>query len=176
MPRTRITITGDGDRREQLRMASRIRRRAVEGLNPRLDPKNPLNGIHRNRDGEPYFEFDAEDPDAVRSLMSAHELGHAIVVTNPTEPLGEACANCGNIAGTVLPTVCPNCGFRDIDPCPICGGEVPRRDYRRSGSVFICPNRIDGHYHRVRLAFNEPMFERDGSYRQPLVVVSPAED
>ncbi|QEH35780.1 hypothetical protein OJF2_43370 [Aquisphaera giovannonii] len=176
MPRTRVTITNVADRREQLRVASRIRTQAVEALRPRLDPENPLNGVHRNRDGQPYFEFNADDFDAVRRFLADHDAGHGIVVTEATERLGEACVNCGNVAGPTLPTVCPNCGFRDIDPCPICGNEVSRRDYRRSGPIFTCPTAINGHYHHVRLTFNEPLFERDGSFRQPLVIVSPAED
>jgi hypothetical protein len=175
VPRMRITITADVDRREQLRLASRIRQRMIEDLHPRLNAEHPLNGIHRNPDGRPYLEFEA-DAAAVEVLIR-REFADRAGVSLPTETLGEPCANCGNIAGADLPIACPNCGFRDIDPCPICGEPIPRRKYRKvGGSLFVCPHPVGGHYHRVRLAFNDPMFESDGAYRQPLVVVSPVEE
>jgi len=174
VPRTRITITGVPDRHEQLRIASRLRQELIDGLDVLLDPEHPLNGIHRDVFGQPYFEFMVNDPQTVKEFLRDLSYKDHVDVFEPVEPLGEPCANCGNIAGPDLPTVCPNCGFRDIARCPICGAEIPRWDYRKvSGSVFVCPNPLNGRFHRVRLTFNEPMFQRDGTYRQPLVVVSP---
>jgi hypothetical protein len=174
MPRTRVTITGVEDRREQLRIASRLRQELIDGLNVRLDHQHPLNGIHRDQLKQPYFEFDVNNVQQVKDFVHARQMEDRVFLYNPVEPLGEPCANCGNIAGPELPTVCPNCGFRDIARCPICETEIPRWEYRKiSGSLFVCPNPLHGRFHRVRLTFNEPMFERDGSYREPLVVVSP---
>jgi hypothetical protein len=101
------------------------------------------------------------------------DYGHAerVDMQQVHEPVGQACQNCGNVAGPVLPTVCPNCRFRDISACPVCHEEVPRETYARiGGDLFRCP-----HCHnRVRLRFNEPMFLGDGMYNQPLVVVEQA--
>jgi hypothetical protein len=176
MPRTRITITGVDDRREQLRVASRLREELIDTLDVHLDSRYPLNGIHRDEGKRPYFEFAVDDVGLVEGFVRDRGPDHRAEISVPVEPLGEPCASCGNIAGPTLPTVCPNCGFRDIDRCPICDEEVPRWDYRKvSGSLFVCPHPIHGRFHRVRLAFNEPMIDDDGSYRQPLVIVSPAE-
>ena len=176
MTRLRITILNAPDRREQLRLASRVRSDDIENLHVHLDVEHPIRGIHRDVKNRPYFEFLAKSEDNVQELLREHCHSDYTEVTTSEASNGDACANCGNIAGPVLPPVCPNCGFRDIDPCPICGTESPRALYQKvTGSLFICPDRRDG-VHKVRLLFNDPMFNMDGTYRQPLIVVTPAED
>ncbi len=81
-------------------------------------------------------------------------------------------ANCGNVAGPILPTVCPNCRFRDIAACPYCNEEVARQSYLPiNGNVFMCPKC----QHRVRLAMHDPLFNSAGYYNEPLVLVEKAE-
>jgi hypothetical protein len=176
MPRFRITVINTPDRADQLRRANRIRETLVDHVRVRLDPVYPLQGIHRDEQGRAYFEFAAEDLQPVRiALAQAGHEDHSELM-QPVEAPGDACANCGNIAGPILPSVCPNCGFRDISPCPICRCENPRESYERiAGNLFLCPTPLhDGTRHRVRLSFNEPMFGQDGDYRQPLVIVREA--
>src|SRR5262249_22554883 len=70
------------------------------------------------------------------------EYGHSqrVTVTEVDEGRGPECLNCGNVAGPVFPTVCPNCQMREISPCPYCGREIPRQHYIPvSGDLFICP-------------------------------------
>ena len=177
MPRIRTTIINVDDRREQLRVALRVREQLIKDLHLRADPVSPLSGTHRDEQSRPYLEFAADDIGRVRDFLREQGFESQTRVEPSTTPIGDPCQNCGNIAGPTLPTVCPNCGFRDIDPCPICGQEIPRANYRLAGnSLFVCPHPINGRYHRVRLAFNEPLIDLDGSFRQPLVVVSPVEE
>jgi len=98
------------------------------------------------------------------------------MLTETEDPLAEACRDCGNIAGPVQPPVCPNCGFRDIGPCPVCGVLNSRQDHEDvRGSLFYCPTRNNGSRHQVRLMFDEPMFRLDGRFNQPLVLVKDAD-
>jgi hypothetical protein len=175
MPRFRITITDAADRAEQLRRAARVRHDLIEQAKVRVDSTYPLIGIHRDEQERAYLEMATDDLDQVREVL--RQFGHDpyVQMTEPREPLGEACANCGNIAGPVLPAICPNCGFHDIARCPICGELNPRSNYEKlSGNLFRCPVARDGVRHRVRFAYNEPVFEADGTYRQPLVLVQEA--
>jgi hypothetical protein len=137
-----------------------------------VDPDNPLHGTHRDAQERAYFEFSTQYPDEVKRVLK--ENGHAggVEVREVHEPVGQACQNCGNVVGAVLPTVCPNCHFRDISACPVCHEEIPRQTYTRiGGELFRC---LSCHS-RVRLRFNEPMFVDDGAYNQPLVMVEQAE-
>ena len=136
-----------------------------------IDPDNPLHGTHRDTQERAYFEFSTRYLDDVSRVLREH--GHAgrVEVREVDEPVGQACQNCGNVVGPVLPTVCPNCHFRDISACPVCHQEVPRQTYTQLGAgLFRCPHCNS----RVRLRFNEPMFIGDGTYTQPLVVVEQA--
>ena len=84
-------------------------------------------------------------------------------LTETEESIGEPCQDCGNIAGPVQPPVCPNCEFRDIGPCPVCGVLHSRQEYEEvRGDVCICPTRNNGTRHRVRLMFNDPLILPDG--------------
>jgi hypothetical protein len=177
MPRIRTTIVNTDDRKEQLRRAFRVRQDVIENLDVFLDPEYPLQGVHRDDRQRAYFEVAADRADAVRELLRAQGHDRYTEVSVPNHPNGEPCVNCGNIAGPKLPPVCPNCGFRDIASCPICDADVARQDYRKiAGSLFECPDPEGKGIHRVRLAFHDPLFHADGTYRQPLVVVYPAEE
>jgi len=168
MTRLRITIRRSDDAAEDLRRAAAIRRDLFTHSRLEFDRDNPLHGTHRDRERQAYFEFATDHRDEVERVLQQY--GHAAYaqISEQNEALGPACENCGNIAGPVLPTVCPNCGFRDVAPCPHCHREVPRQQYVRvNGEVFRCPECQN----RVRLRFNSPMFAHDGTYNEPLVVV-----
>jgi hypothetical protein len=175
--RLRITILSTGERAEDLRIAARLRLDLWGRSGVDIHPLNPLQGTHRDTLGRAYIEFATSDSEAVRRVLRECQYGsqsfEALVeVTEPTEDTGPPCQNCGNIAGAVLPTECPNCGFRDISPCPICHHEVSRQLYIPiSGDLFRCPNCQN----RVRFRFNDPMFLQDGSYNQPLIVIDGVE-
>lgn len=170
--RMRVTVLPTGDRANDLRVAASVRRDLWAHSPVEIDPDNPLRGTHRDERARAYFEFSTQCPEEVKRVLREHGHAHLVDLQEVNEPVGEACQNCGNIAGPVFPTVCPNCNFRDISACPACHREVPRQNYTRiGGNLFRCP-----HCHsRVRLHFNEPMFVDDGTYNQPLVVVEQAD-
>jgi DNA-directed RNA polymerase subunit RPC12/RpoP len=131
-----------------------------------------MHGTHRDEDGRAYFEFATQYLDEVHRVLERYGHADQVDVGESPQAMGEPCQNCGNIAGAVCPSVCPNCGFRDVSPCPTCGEEISRQSYLRYGdSLFRCPNCRS----RVALRFNEPMFLTDGRYNQPLVVVEVVE-
>lgn len=168
----RITVNETGDRAEGLRVAANVRRDLFAHSPVEVDPDNPLHGTHRDESGRAYFEFSTEHPDEVRRVLNEYDHADRVELTERREALGEPCLNCGNIAGAVLPAVCPNCEFQDISPCPSCGEEIPRQAYRRDGNaLFHCPKCQS----QIQLRFNEPMFLPDGRYNQPLVVVEAVE-
>lgn len=172
--RFRITVRPTGDRAGDLLVAASVRRALWASSRVGIDPDNPLRGTHRDGDGSAYFEFftDFTEDEACRVLTAS---GHAdrVNLRRVEGPLGPACQNCGNIVGPVLPTVCPNCHFRDVSACPACHEETPRQSYRPiGGDLFRCPSCHD----KVRLRFNDPMFLDDGAYNQPLIVVEQMEN
>jgi len=81
----------------------------------------------------------------------------------------DECLNCGNVPD-VPSAVCPNCGFREIGPCPHCGKDIARNEYLAAGgdSLFQCPSCQT----RVRLAYNEPRWRDDRRYNEPAIVVT----
>jgi len=169
--RLRITVKPTGERTNDLRVAANVRRDLWAHSPVSIDPDNPLHGTHRDVQERAYFEFSTPRPDEVTRVL--REYGHAdrVEVQEMREQVGQACQNCGNIVGAVLPTVCPNCQFRDVSPCPVCSHEVPRQHYTRiGGDLFRCPNC----HNQVRFRHNEPMFLADGAYNPPLVVVEQA--
>jgi hypothetical protein len=169
--RMRATVRSTGDRVAELRTAASLRRDLWAHAPVEVDPDHPLYGTHRNNDGRAYFEFATEFPQEVRRVVEQYHYSDKVELTETPELPGEECANCGNVAGPVRPTVCPNCLFRDISPCPICSTEISRQSYTRiSGDLFRCPHCKNV----VRLRFNSPMFLADGSYNEPLVVVEEA--
>ncbi len=173
MTKVRITIKHNPiDAADDLRIAARVRRDLWARSRVEIVPDSPTHGTHRDADRNAYFEFATDYPDEVQRVIK--EFGHAAraSVATVTDSSGPECASCGNIAGPILPTVCPTCDFRDISPCPCCRQEVPRQSYLPvSGDLFKCPE-CD---HRVRLQMSDPLFDSKGHYNQPLVVVERAE-
>jgi DNA-directed RNA polymerase subunit RPC12/RpoP len=169
--RMRVTIKTTGNQVDALRTAADLRRELWLHCPVQVDPDHPLNGTHRDKAGQAYFEFATAAPGEVRRVIEQGPYAARVeLAENPPLP-GDECANCGNVAGPVQPIVCPNCGFRDISPCPICGEPIPRQSYTRiAGDLFRCAHCRN----RVRLRFNNPMFLPDGSYNQPLVMVEEA--
>jgi hypothetical protein len=169
--RMRATVKTSDDRSSALRTAADFRRDLWAHSPVEVDPDHPLYGTHRDREGRAYFEFATEFPEQARRILKDYHYSEKVELTEEPELPGEECANCGNVTGSMRPTVCPNCRFRDISPCPLCHHEVSRQSYIRiSGDLFRCPSCKK----RVRLRFNSPMFLPDGSYNQPLVMVEEA--
>jgi len=169
--RLRITVNPTGNRTNDLRVADHVRRDLWARSPVEIDQENPLHGTHRDERERAYFEFSTRYRDEVTQVL--RQCGHADVVEvcDVDEPVGQACENCGNVVGAVLPTVCPNCHFRDISACAACHSEVPRQSYLQiAGDLFRCPECKN----QVRLRFIEPMFLQDGTYNQPLVLVEQA--
>ena len=120
-----------------------------------------------------YFEFSTNYYSEVKRVIENY--GHTervdSVVIN--DEMGPECVNCGNVAGTVLPSICPVCSFRDISPCPVCQQEIARQAYIHiEGDLFKCPSCE----HRVRFRLHDPLFDSNGLYQQPLVSVDRAGD
>lgn len=169
--RMRLTVKDSGDRTRDLQTAADLRRDLWAHSPVEIDPDNPLHGTHRDEGGRAFFEFSTQDPEEVRRVLQECGYADRVELAEARGPLGEACQSCGNIPGPVLPTVCPNCGFRDVSPCPVCAREIPRQKYAPlGGDLFRCPNCRS----QVRFRFNSPMFLPDGSYNPPLVVVEEA--
>ncbi|HVA47793.1 MAG TPA: hypothetical protein VNH11_15600 [Pirellulales bacterium] len=123
-------------------------------------------GANRHADREVYFDVGTESIEELDRAL--RDLGHAERVKIAVVEEGEACQNCGRIQ-TVLPTICPSCGHRDIDPCPHCGDEVPRQEYEKiSGDLFRCPRCGS----QVRLQLNPDLLNANLSLNEPVVVVS----
>ena len=169
--RMRATLKATSDRVGELRTAMNLRRDLWAHSPIEIDPDHPLRGIHRDEGGRAYFEFATESLGEIHRVIKEYHYSDQVELTEPSTLPGDECMNCGNVAGPVRPTVCPNCQFRDISPCPICLQEVPRELYTRiSGDLFRCPQCKK----RVRLRFNSPMFLLNGDYHQPLVMVEEA--
>jgi hypothetical protein len=123
-------------------------------------------GAHRDRNGRPFFIFRFRgDIKRVREALDPM-LEALVEVTDEAD--SDECINCGNRPGDPLPTVCRNCEFRDISPCPSCRQEVPRQSYDTvAGDLFRCP-RCNAH---VRMEFNPNLFDEAGHLREPAVFV-----
>lgn len=171
MKKFRITVQHNPrDPADDLRVAAQVRRDLWAHSPVEIEPDSSRHGTHRDSDRNAYFEFATKYPEEVSKILAKY---HSRVRTEiVTEQAGPECANCGNVAGPVLPTVCPNCRFRDIAACPYCSHGVPRQNYLPiTGDLFECPD-CSG---RVRLRMNDPMFNSQGNYNEPLVVVEPVE-
>ena len=172
MPRIRLTVDKHPlDRADDLRLASRLRASLYTHSAIAVDPDNRAYAIHRDGDGNAYFEFSADSVQAVQDVVSKCGVPDRVKIAKVAGPDGEPCLNCGNIAGAIAPAVCTNCGFRDVSDCPHCGEHVPRKCYKPfSGNLLRCPS-CNGF---VRLAFNDPLFKPNGEYNQPVVIVHKA--
>jgi hypothetical protein len=139
--RMRVTVKATGDRADELRTAAALRRDLWAHSPVEVDPVHPLHGTHRDGEGRVYFEFATEFPDEVRRVIEYYRYTDRVELIESPPPPGEECLNCGNVAGPVQPAVCPNCGFQDISPCPICTEPVSRESYARiGGDLFRCPH------------------------------------
>ena len=173
MPRIRLTIRHNpDDPTDDLRYAARVRRDLWAHSLVEIDPDHRVHGMHRDPDRNAYFEFATELPDEVDRVLSDYGHNHRVTFSAVQEHQGEACQNCGNIAGPVLPTVCPTCHHRDIAPCPNCAQEVPRQEYEKiAGDLFRCPRCG----RRVRLRINPDIWQSDGTLNEPVVVTEDAQ-
>ena len=142
MPRFRIKIVNVDDRGEQLRLGYKVREDLIEQGRTWLDPEWPLEGVHRDTEGRAYLELAAESREAIDGVLNRNCHGAYTALSETADPLGDGCQRCDNIAGPVQPPVCPNCGFRDIGPCTVCGKLNSRELYTEiSGNQFYCPTR-----------------------------------
>jgi Zn finger protein HypA/HybF involved in hydrogenase expression len=108
----------------------------------------------------------------VNRILDQYNHRERVAIEIAEDPVGEACQNCVNIAGPVLPTICPTCGHRDISACPNCDEEVPRQEYEKiSGDLFRCP-RCQA---RVRLQINPDAWKSDGTLNEPVVLTENAQ-
>jgi DNA-directed RNA polymerase subunit RPC12/RpoP len=173
MRRIRITIKQNpGDLADDLRYAARVRADLWAHSPVEIDPDSRVHGTHRDTDRNAYFEFTTEFPEEVDRVLREYRHNDRVTLSVIQEINGEACQNCGNIAGPVLPTVCPTCHHRDIDPCPNCGEEVPRQLYDEiAGDLFRCPRCG----RRVRLSINPQVWRNDGTLNEPVVVTEDAQ-
>ncbi len=173
--RMRVSVTSSNDRKADLKIASAARDQLSARTPIWETPDQPLRGIHRDGDKRFYFEFATDDPQTVRQAIAALPFAARLEIQEDPPIPGEGCQNCGNVAGPILPSVCPNCNFRDISPCPnpdCPRHEIPRREYTQIGAgLFLCPACGT----KVHLRFNEPMFLSDGTFSPPLIIVDVAE-
>jgi hypothetical protein len=172
MQRVRLTISHNSDDpADDLRYAARVRRDLWAHSPVEIDPDSSVHPTRRDADCNAYFEFTTQYLPEIERVLT--ECGHRnrVQMNIVQEDAGPECINCGKTAGPVLPTVCPNCGFRDVSPCPHCGNEVPRQEYQRlGGDLFRCST--CGGY--VRLRLRDPLFVENGRDSQSVVIVEPA--
>lgn len=172
MQRVRVTVKHNPrDPIEDLRWAARVRRDLWAHSPVKIDPDSPRHGTHRDAQKNAYFEFATDRLEDVWRVLRERGYAERAEATVVQDARGTECVNCGNITPQLL-TICPTCQFRDIAPCPYCNQEIPRLDYTSlSGDLFKCPMC----HHRVRLQFQESLFDDQGDYKQPLVLVIPDE-
>jgi hypothetical protein len=175
MQNAQVIIPDHGDRKHTLRAALRARQYLMERFNGGAHA-TALRGVHRLDGDRAYFELEVPSLEqAIHSLDDLRIDGHAIagIVVETADPSkGEPCLNCGNIAGSHTPPVCPSCGFQEISACPYCEHLSSRTSYTSTeGALMRCPHCG----RRVRLRYNEPIITRDGNYRSPVVLVERAE-
>lgn len=171
MQRVRVTVRHNpDDPADDLQYASRLRRDLWAHSPVEIDPDNPRHGTRRDEEENAYFEFATDRfPEVERVLKEYGHTGRAEAKVVQDEK-GTECVNCHKLMPQ-LATVCPNCQFREIEPCPHCQQEIPRLEYTSiAGNLFTCPSC----HRRVRLQFQDPIFDDQGDYRQPLVLVIPA--
>jgi hypothetical protein len=150
---------------------SKIRRDLYAHSPVEVDPDSPAHATQRDQQKRAYFEFATDFPGEVERVLRDYGHHPFIDLEEVAGAAGEPCLNCGYTPVGSLPTVCPNCRFRDISACPHCQEEIPRHDYERvAGDLFRCPRCRT----YVRLRLNEPLRTTTGDYQQPMVLVEEA--
>ncbi len=169
MQKIRITIRHNpNDPAEDLQYAARMRADLWAHSPVEIDPDNCVHGTHRDSDKNAYFELVTDMVPEVERVIEKQNISDRAIISIIEENLGEPCQNCGNIVGPVLPTICPTCNHRDIEPCPACCKEVPRQNYDKiSGNLFRC-------HERVRLNLNPDLWKADRTLNEPIVIVEKA--
>lgn len=172
MKRVRVTVTHNpDDPTDDLRWAARVRRDLWAHSPVEIDPDSPRHGTHRDAQKNAFFEFATDRFEEVQRVLCEYGYADRAAATIVQDKKGTECVSCGNITPELV-TVCPTCQFRDIAPCPHCNNEIPRLEYTPiSGDLFKCPMC----HKRVRLQFQDPLFDGEGYYKQPLVLVVLAE-
>ncbi len=171
MVRIRITALPKPDPSEELRRLAMLRRDLYVRSPVEIDPDNPAHRTQRDQQHRAYFDFSTDFVGEVQRVLRDYGHEQHVIMEEIAGPAGQPCLNCGHIAGPVTPSVCPNCHFREIAPCPQCHQEVARQEYIPvAGDLFRCP-RCKTH---VRLRFNDPLIHADGIYNQPVVAVDVA--
>lgn len=169
MQRLRITVTkNSSDRSDDLIVISKLRRDLYAHSAVEIDPDSPTYATHRDDQGRAYFEITTDYRDEVERIVTKFGYSDRATISEGTGLVGEPCLNCGNVTGGEQPAVCPTCGFRDIAPCPYCRQDIPRTAYLDAeGQLKRCPKCNQ----RVRLRLSDPLFDADGYYTQPVVIV-----
>ena len=120
---------------------------------------------HVRKDRRVYIDASASESD-VRAVLGSIVGDNATYESAELSALDE-CANCGNVADAPS-AVCPNCDYREIAKCPNCGSDVARQEYTDlPGDLCDCP-KCGQH---LRMRFNEPLWNQDGTLNQPAVVL-----
>ena len=155
----RVTFFAD-DRRQSLRAARRFVTSIAGGLSLEQGENILVNGAIY------VVVFGQRDAIDV-ALISARLEGVAVDVAETVATEGHECVNCGNKADEPF-VRCPACDFQETSACPVCETETPRTGYPAAeGRLVTCPVCKA----RVRLAYAEPMWKKDGTYAEPLIVV-----
>lgn len=172
MKRVRITIhPNPNNPSDDLRCAALLRRDLWAHSPVEIDPDSSHHATQRDAERKAYFEFVTDFYDDVERVVQKFGYADRVTVNVIQAGNGTECVNCGNIPPELV-TVCPNCGFRDVEPCPYCASEVHRLEYQSiAGDLFRCPRC----QRRVRFQFHDPLVNDQGDYNQPLVLVNPAE-
>ena len=172
MKKIRIIVAhNERDPSDDLRIASRIRQALWAHSPVEIGPDSRMHGTHRDNARNAYFEFATNYPQEVERILEERKYNGRVTMQVVADGVGPECVNCGNMVGPILPAICPNCHFREIANCPYCNQEVARQAYLPvSGDLFRCPMC----QRRVRLCLHDPIFNSQGEYNQPLIVVEKA--
>lgn len=102
MPRIRLTIRHNpNDPADDLRYAARVRTDLWAHSTVEIDPDSRVQGTHRDAERNAYFEFQTDLPDEVHRVLDEYNHRDRVMIQTAEDAGGEACQNCGNVAGTV---------------------------------------------------------------------------
>jgi hypothetical protein len=154
---------------DDLTQVGRLQRDLQVYASTDIDKENPFCETHRNANRDDYFEFATEFTHKVEKMLRERVYEDRVTMEDLGE-VGLICPRCGFFAGYV--TVCPNCHFREVDPCPHCGHPIATDYYKPlGGGLYLCPKCGS----RVHMQFN-PDLERTpyGSLPEPVVIIQDA--